>query len=90
MRLSAPALPPEEIVYSRAPAGFELLCQWLGWKDYKEGMLLKWVKAVYGLKRAMQHWDNKLKITLNVLGFDGHESEPCLLILRVRKVFPSN
>ena len=48
-----PELPPEEVVYTRPPTGFDILCKWMGWTEYREGMLLKWVKAVYGLKGAM-------------------------------------
>jgi Reverse transcriptase (RNA-dependent DNA polymerase) len=66
----------EEDVYMQLPEGY---------RDGKEGIVLRLKKSLYGLKQAPRNWSMRLKkFIVDVLGYSSTVSDPCLFWKRSR------
>lgn len=62
----------KEEVYVRQPAGYVIVG--------KEGKVLRFRKALYGLRQAPRAWNSKLDDTLNEIGFVRSEHEHSMYV----------
>ena len=66
----------EEDVYMQVPEGY---------RDGKNGVVLRLKKSLYGLKQAPRNWSIRLKkFIVDVLGYSSTVSDPCLFWKRSR------
>ena len=63
-------LPDPEATFCEIPPGF---------KDGKEGLIWRLLKAVYGLRRAPKLWHDEITKALKTWGFEANSEDPCLL-----------
>ena len=68
-----PDLPPEEMVYMKAPPGIKV----------KPGHALRLLKCIYGLKQSGRRWNQHFNGTVTQMDFKVVDGEDCLYTLTV-------